>query len=109
MGPITPVSLGGARYVLVVVDSATRYVWVSSLESKRGAVEAIIEMVKQAESQHEAQVKRIISDGGKEFVNRQLKDWCLSRGIETITTTPYTPQHNGMPERNNRTLESVHR
>lgn len=54
MGPITPISLGGSRYVGVIVDSATRFTWVTHLESKRGAVKAIVEIIIQAESQHES-------------------------------------------------------
>lgn len=45
MGPITPESLGGARYVLVVVDSATRFVWTSFLPSKDQALERIKQII----------------------------------------------------------------
>ncbi|MBW0460452.1 hypothetical protein O181_000167 [Austropuccinia psidii MF-1] len=80
MGPITPISLGGAN--------------------KQDAKHELEKVILQAENILEKQVKRIICDGGKEFV----KVFCEERGIQLTITTPYTPQHNGIVERINRML-----
>ncbi|MBW0467784.1 hypothetical protein O181_007499, partial [Austropuccinia psidii MF-1] len=102
MGPITPKYLGGARYILVVVDSYTRYSWVRILKSKEDAKHKLAKIITQAEMALEKQVKQIICDGGKEFVNNLMKDFCDTRGIKLTITTPYTPQHNGIVKRINR-------
>ncbi|MBW0571765.1 hypothetical protein O181_111480, partial [Austropuccinia psidii MF-1] len=104
MGPITPESLGGAKYILVVVDSNSRFSWVRMLKNKGDAKHELEKIISQAETALETQVKNIICDGGKEFVNNFIKDFCDSRGIQLTVTTPYTPQHNGIAERTNRTL-----
>ncbi|MBW0545089.1 hypothetical protein O181_084804, partial [Austropuccinia psidii MF-1] len=104
MGPITPTSIGGSNFVLVVVDTATRFSWVVFLKSKDKAKEKMVEIINKAENRLGKSVKRILTDGGKEFVNKFISDFCVNRGIENITTTPYTPQHNGIVENLNRTL-----
>lgn len=47
MGPITPDSLGGSKYILVMVDSATRFVWTSFLSSKDQALEHIQRIIQE--------------------------------------------------------------
>ena len=41
MGPTRTESLGGKRYIMVVVDNFTRYTWVILLRSKSNAPEHI--------------------------------------------------------------------
>jgi hypothetical protein len=45
-GPITPVTPGGRCYLLLV-DDATRYMWVVLLASKSGASEALLSRYRQ--------------------------------------------------------------
>ncbi|MBW0463584.1 hypothetical protein O181_003299 [Austropuccinia psidii MF-1] len=104
MGPITPTSLGGSKYVLVEIDTRSRFSWVRMLKEKSEAKEEVLKIIRQLENRFEKNVKKIICDGGKEFVNKILKEFCENRVINLIVTTPYTPQHNGIVERTNRTL-----
>jgi hypothetical protein len=39
-GPMTPTTLGGRHYFLMLVDDATRYMWVALLMTKDAAVDA---------------------------------------------------------------------
>jgi hypothetical protein len=100
VGPIDPVSLGGARYFLTVVDTASRYSWTRILKVKSQAEKELKVVVNQIEKK----VKRIITDGGGEFVNRDMSLWLGERGITHLVTTRNTPQHNGTAERMNRTI-----
>jgi transposase InsO family protein len=43
-------------------------------------------------------------DNGKEFLNLKLQSYASSQGIRLDTTTPNTPQQNGVAERGNTTL-----
>ncbi|XP_062557420.1 uncharacterized protein LOC134222293 [Armigeres subalbatus] len=49
----------------------------------------------------------IRSDGGGEFVNRELQEFYESEGIKAQFTTPYSPQQNGVAERKNRSLQEM--
>jgi hypothetical protein len=40
-------------------------------------------------------------DGGKEFVNDKLKNWCKDRGIKIHMTAPYSPSQNSVAEKMN--------
>ena len=42
--------------------------------------------------------------GGGEFTSDEFKTLCDKSGIKKQLTTPYTPQHNGVVERKNRTI-----
>ncbi|GJS04701.1 retrotransposon protein, putative, ty1-copia subclass [Tanacetum coccineum] len=43
-------------------------------------------------------------DQGGEYISQEFKDYLKACGIVQQLTPPYTPQHNGMSERRNRTL-----
>ncbi|KAI3503839.1 hypothetical protein L1887_32293 [Cichorium endivia] len=49
-------------------------------------------------------VRRIRSDNGTEFNNKQIEEFLASKGIEHNFSAPYTPQQNGVVETRNRTL-----
>ncbi|MBW0465187.1 hypothetical protein O181_004902 [Austropuccinia psidii MF-1] len=104
MGPMSPTSIGGSNFVLAVVNTATRFSWVRFLKSKDKAKEKLIKIINKAENRLEKSVKRILTNGEKEFVNKFISKFCANRRIENITTSPYTPQHNGIVESLNRTL-----
>nr|GEX64372.1 copia protein [Tanacetum cinerariifolium] len=44
------------------------------------------------------------SDRGGEYISQEFKDYLKACGIVQQLTPPYTPQHNGVPERRDRTL-----
>nr|GFB90051.1 retrotransposon protein, putative, Ty1-copia subclass [Tanacetum cinerariifolium] len=56
------------------------------------------------ENQLEKTIKAIRSDRGGEYISQEFKDYLKAYGIVQQLTPPYTPQHNGMSERRNRTL-----
>jgi hypothetical protein len=51
-----------------------------------------------------SKVKNIRSDNGSKFRNTQVEEFLDEEGIKHELSTPYTPQQNGIIERNNRTL-----
>jgi len=46
----------------------------------------------------------IHADRGTEFVNKTLREWYNSQGIELQVTAPYSPSQNGVAEQMNCTL-----
>ena len=54
-------------------------------------------------------VKVIRSDNGTEFVNKHVKTFLDEKGIMQETSAPYTPEQNGVAERENRTVVEMAR
>ncbi|GJX92135.1 retrotransposon protein, putative, ty1-copia subclass [Tanacetum coccineum] len=56
------------------------------------------------ENQLEKTIKALRSDRGSEYISQEFKDYLKACAIVQQLTPPYTPQHNGVSERINRTL-----
>ncbi|CAI7870966.1 unnamed protein product [Closterium sp. NIES-53] len=103
-GPMRHTSKGGARFLLVMLDDATRMCWTWLLKAKGDVTKAIQEWALEFCDDDKKRIKAIRNDSGSEFVNAELEKWMKSKGIKHGVTTPYTPQHNGAAERLNCTL-----
>ena len=53
------------------------------------------------------QIIKLRSDNGGEYVNNNFTTFCTEQGIQQQYIVPYTPQQNGVAERNNRTLKEM--
>ncbi|GJY43062.1 retrotransposon protein, putative, ty1-copia subclass [Tanacetum coccineum] len=58
----------------------------------------------EVENQLGKTIKALRSDRGGEYISQKFKDYLKACGIVQQLTPPYTPQHNGVSERRNRTL-----
>ncbi|KAK2417316.1 putative mitochondrial protein [Trifolium repens] len=105
MGPMQVESLGGKRYVLVVVDDFSRYTWVNFIREKSDAFDVFKELCIQIQREKGINVVRIRSDHGREFENSKFDDFCATEGIKHEYSSPITPQQNGIVERKNRTIQ----
>jgi transposase InsO family protein len=105
-GPISPPTPGGRRHFLLLVDDASRYMWVTLLSSKDEAPAAIKrwKALVEAESGKVPQVLR--TDNGGEFTSVEFGEWCAERGV---LATPYSPQQNSVVERRNQTVVAMAR
>jgi len=83
MGPTRTASLGGRRYILVIVDDFSRYTW---------AFDAAQHLFKKIQVEQNCQIMRIRSDHGREFKNYKFEEFCLSYGIKQEFSSPITPQ-----------------
>nr|GFB17337.1 hypothetical protein [Tanacetum cinerariifolium]GFB18161.1 hypothetical protein [Tanacetum cinerariifolium] len=59
---------------------------------------------KEIENQLRKTIKSLRSDRGGEYMSQKFLDHLKDHGIIAHRTPPYTPQHNGVSERRNRTL-----
>ncbi|KAI7956392.1 hypothetical protein MJO29_007792 [Puccinia striiformis f. sp. tritici] len=104
VGPISPPTNSGACYFLTLVDQFTGYIYTEILKEKSNATEAIINYKRFFEKQTKRPLKKLITDGGGEFCNKTLGEFLKVEGIQHNISPPYTPQHNGLAERANRTI-----
>lgn len=103
-GPISPPTLGGNRYFMLLVDDNTRYTWIYTLKTKDEALEVFKKFKQDVELETSLKVKSLRSDRGGEFLNRLFTSYCNETGIKRYFTAPYSPQQNGVVERRNRTV-----
>ena len=93
-GPF-PASLGGSRYVVMFVDSASRLQRPYGTRDK--TVATILAVVKRFTA--DMGVPRAFrSDNGREYTNSSFVEFCNNLGIRLELTAPYTPQQNGPVE-----------
>jgi transposase InsO family protein len=103
-GPIAYISIGGNKYGLVIIHDYSRFTWVFFLQDKSEAEEVLKKLLKRAQNEFDAKVKRIRSDNGNEFKNTQVEDYRDEEGIKDEFSASYTPQQNRVTERKSRTL-----
>ena len=90
-----PTSLGGSRYVVMFVDSASRLQRACGVREKSAA--AILSVVKRFVA--DIRVPRAFRiDNGTEYSNSMFMDFCDGLEIRREFTAPYTPQQNGPVE-----------
>jgi transposase InsO family protein len=109
MGPTRTASLGGKKYILVIVDDYSQYTWVLLLREKSDAFEAAQRLFKIIQIEQKCPIMRIRSDHGREFKNAHFEEYCHSCGIQQEFSSPITPQQNGVVEQKNRVLQEMAR
>ncbi|GKF26883.1 retrovirus-related pol polyprotein from transposon TNT 1-94, partial [Tanacetum coccineum] len=103
-GPMQVASINGKRYILVIVDDYSRYTWTLFQSSKDETPEVLKYFLTMIQRNLEAPVISIRTDNGTKFLNKTLNAFFKEEGIEHQTSTPRTPEQNGVVERQNRTL-----
>ncbi|CAI5975634.1 unnamed protein product [Closterium sp. NIES-65] len=105
-GPVRTPSLGGAVYVLSLIDDFTRRVWSFPLPNKESAIVAKVlrQWHKDVELECGRKLKAVRSDRGGEFLGEAVKAWKAEFGIKTQLSVADTPQQNGVVERWHRTM-----
>ena len=90
-----PASLGGFRYVVMFVDSASRLQRPYGTRDKSAA--AILAIIKRFIA--DMGVPRAFRSGnGARYTNHSFVEHCSNLGIRRELTVPYTPQQNGPVE-----------
>lgn len=84
MGPMTPVSKGGAKYVLTFINDFSRHVFVYLLASKVLVVERFLELKTLAKTQYGKKIKYIRTDNS----NKRFAMLCARSAIVHQTGTP---------------------
>ena len=104
VGPIEPRSEKRNRYILTMIDYATRYpeaVALPSIETERVA-EALVEMFSRVGIPDE-----MLTDCGSQFTTEVMKEVSRLLSLQQLTTTPYHPMCNGLVERCHATMKQM--
>ncbi|XP_014613889.1 PREDICTED: uncharacterized protein LOC106792185 [Polistes canadensis] len=92
----------GYKYILTMVDHRTKWAEVVPLRYKSMS-EVRDGIEKQLIGKH-GRPREILSDNGKEFDNREVKEMCKEYDISWKHSSPYNPTTTGLVERFNKTL-----
>ncbi|GJX69286.1 retrotransposon protein, putative, ty1-copia subclass, partial [Tanacetum coccineum] len=103
-GPLRHVSRQGASYFITFTDDYIRYGYVYLLKHKHEVFETFKVFKNELENQLGKTIKALRSDRGGEYISQEFKDYLKACGIVQQLTPPYTPQHNSVFEKRNRTL-----
>ena len=98
-GPITPISSGGYYYIFTLIDAHTRYVTTYLLKHKSEATYYIIKYANQFRTKFNRNFKILRTDGGTEFFNSAVNQYCHEQGIIQQQTIRHSSHQNGIAER----------
>ena len=104
VGPIQPMSEQKNRYILTMIDYATRYpeaVALPDISTERVA-EALVQMFSRVGVPEE-----MLTDCGSQFTSEVMKEVSRLLSLQQLTTTPYHPMCNGLVEKFNGTLKTM--
>ena len=98
IGPIHPPSDNGNRFILTVVDYATRYPEAKPLQKidTETVAEALVDIYSRVGIPRE-----VLTDQGKQCTSDLMKEVGGLLSVKQLTTTPYHPSCNGLVERFN--------
>lgn len=103
IGPL-PKSLKGNRYLLVFLDTATRWPIAIPLRSVKAV--HVANLMRTEVINHWGCPDMVLTDNGPQYVSRVLKKMCDMFEIKLCHTAPYFPQANPC-ERTNRSLKNM--
>ncbi|CAI7874364.1 unnamed protein product [Closterium sp. NIES-53] len=107
-GPFWVAAKDGSLYFLLLKDRHTRFVWVMPVAKKSDVLREFQKWLVLVERQAKKSVLMLRSDREGEFLGKEFTDFVDGKGVVHNLTCPYTPQQNGMAEREMRTaVESV--
>ena len=104
VGPLDPPTERGNRFILTMVDYATRYpeaVALRTIETEKVA-EALVEIFTRV-----GVPKKMLTDHGVQFTSNLMKEISRLLSMKQLVTTPYHPQCNGLVEKFNGTLKNM--
>jgi len=108
-GLVSPATPGGRRFLLLLVDDAMRFMWVSLLTTKSATADAIKRTQAEVGKACGRKLNVLHTYNGREFTAGEFADYCANEDITHHYSAPYSPQQNGIVERRNHTVVGMAR
>ena len=96
VGPISPQTSKGNKYILTVIDMLTGYTIAVPISDKR--TETVCKAYRDSVYCTFGGSSRILTDNGTEFKSKEMKQICEELDIKQVFSPVYTPQANGRLE-----------
>jgi len=100
---VSPAGSGGERYILTLIDVATRYIFLRALSSResQNIAATILDIIL------DMGVTPCVIQSDNEFVTVSLEELTSLLGSNQIFSTAFRPQTNGVVERSHRTIRDA--
>jgi len=99
-----PISISGNSYLCIFTDVSSRLSSASYLKVKGETKMAYYAYCKHIRNKTGNYPKYVHTDGGGEFIDKEVKAYNTKRGITHTYTSPLSSQQNPIAERVNRTI-----
>jgi len=103
-GPLNE-TLENNKYILLIKDALTKFLILVPLKDK--SAESVTDAFNKVVLPHYGPPKVLITDRGTDFVNKQLKRWCINLGTDKKSTTPANPRADGLAENAVKTVKDM--
>lgn len=103
-GPFRETGLNNEAYYQSFIEADTKYTRVYMFQHKNQAIENLKDLVENQLMVEKSELRCYQSDGAKELISRDTVNYLTSRNIKFTYSPPYTPEKNGLVERNHRTI-----
>lgn len=90
-GPIDIISLRGNKYVSVIVDDYSRYIWTYFLSHRSDYFKCFTKFYKQVQNEKGFMISFIHIDHGGEFKNHDIQEFYDSNVYDHNFSTPRNP------------------
>ena len=98
-GQMNVESLGKSRYFVTFKDDYSGYRVIYFLRNKFEVKNKIEIFCREVKTRFGNNVKELRMDGGREYIDKNVRDFLNKSGIKHTVTVPYTPELNGTAER----------
>src|SRR5579875_3287082 len=97
------------KYLLVVVDTFSKYTFIKILPNKssRTIASSLIAIFEETKQKYGKVPKLLTSDNAKEFKSEIIKKLCERYKIQQKFSFPYSPQEQGQVERRNQDIKNI--
>jgi hypothetical protein len=90
-GPYTPKTIDGNKYYVTFLDSAIKWAEIRLLKSKEEVYNSFIEFITLEERNSGQILKRLHTDNGLEYKNKEFQALFAKKDIKATFSAPYSP------------------
>jgi hypothetical protein len=108
-GPFSKATPEGHKYFVLFIDQYSRFTFCFLLKTKDEVHDKFKIVMNHLQNLHGKYPDVIHHDGGGEYINKPMEDWCSENGVRRSSTAPHSSGQNGIAERKNRTIQEAAR
>lgn len=97
-------SISKQKHYVVFKDDFSGYRVIYLLKNKSEVKDKIELFINEVKTRFNGNIKELPTDGGREYIDKEVRDFLGKQRIKHTVTVPYTPEQNGTAERENRII-----